>query len=91
MNNTSLSARIKRRNAQNFEGIGTSSGWKKTTFYGTYEKEKGIVDSNKHILIQSKKLGLVGKHGGSKPISRLITMLKSWFKFIEKTNKVNKA
>lgn len=89
--NTSLSARVKRRNAQNFEGNGTYSGWKKTTPYGTYEKEKGVVDKNKHILTQVKKIGLVGKHAGSKPISRINTMLRSWFEFIKKSNKVNKV
>lgn len=90
-NNINLSARVKRRNAQNFEGVGTSSNWKKTSSYGTYEKEKGVVDKNQHILTQAKKIGLVGKHGGSKPTNRIRTMLRSWFKFIEKSNKVNKV
>lgn len=29
------------------------------------------MDSNKSIIIQAKRIGIVGKHAGSKPIARL--------------------
>ena len=38
--NTSLSAKVKRRNAVGFKCEGTSSGWKKTTSYGDYKDSK---------------------------------------------------
>lgn len=34
------------------------------------------MDTNKHIITMAKRLGLVGKHAGSKPISRLKALLR---------------
>lgn len=42
--NTSLSARIKRRNACGFKGEGTNSGWTKKGIYGKWnDKYTGLV------------------------------------------------
>ena len=30
------------------------------------------MDKNKSIIIQAKRIGIVGKHAGSKPIKRLL-------------------
>ena len=77
MDNTSLSARIKRRNRQGFKGVGKNN-------YKLVPATKPLVpsylneeynhksnDSRKKvasILCEAKKIGLIGKHSGSKPL-----------------------
>jgi len=70
--NKSLSARIKRRNAQGFVGAGTSLGFVKTN-YGDYtdpNQNHKNTEPN-HIANQARALGQIGRHKGSKPIKRL--------------------
>lgn len=67
--NTSLSARVQRRNAVGFKGEGTSSGWKKTTSYGDYKslefnnKENDI----KNAIAKKNKVGFNKIHFISHP------------------------
>lgn len=36
------------------------------------------MDKNKSIIIQAKRIGLVGKHAGSKPIKRLKNLISQF-------------
>lgn len=49
-------------------------------------KEKA--DDVKFMLIQAKHLGLVGKHAGSKPVSRLRSLLRTANRRIAYLNKL---
>ena len=66
------------------------SHWKKTSSYGDYRMTADRVNSrnnrNIHIIRQAKALGLIGKHAGSKPISRLLKSIRTF----EVNNKISK-
>lgn len=59
--------------------------WVKTTLYGDYTNP---VDSNKpskdcptrtaHIITKARRLFVATKHAGSKPISKLISIIRSF-------------
>ena len=78
-NNKCLSARIKRRNSQGFEGVGTGLGFSKTN-YGDYtdpnQNHKDIVIN--HVANQAYSIGLIGKHKGSKPIKRIKNLISQF-------------
>lgn len=69
-----ISARIRRRNEQGFVGVGTPK-WIKTSSVGNYRDSEDNNKNNKDkvlsILCEAKKIGLVGKHSGSKPLKRI--------------------
>ena len=52
------------------------SHWEKTTPFGNYRLTEDRVNSrnkrNSQIISKARALGLIGKHAGSKPISRLL-------------------
>ncbi len=56
--------------------------WVKTTPFGDYSMTKDRVnarnDRNIHIIRKARALGLIGKHAGSKPISRLIQSIRTF-------------
>ena len=58
------------------------SHWKKTSSYGDYRMTTDRVNSrnnrNIHIIRQARVLGLIGKHAGSKPISRLLNSIRTF-------------
>lgn len=72
--NKSLSARIKRRNKQGFEGIGNYHGISPYPHpYGDYtdpNQNHKNTEPN-HIANQASALCQIGRHKGSKPIKRL--------------------
>ena len=65
------------------------SHWKKTSSYGDYRMTTDRVNArnnrNIHIIRQARTLGLIGKHAGSKPISRLLNSIHT-FKVNNKTS-----
>lgn len=66
------------------------SHWKKTSSYGDYRMTTDRVNArnnrNVNIIRQARTLGLVGKHAGSKPISRLLSSIRTY----EVNNKISK-
>ena len=66
------------------------SHWKKTSSYGDYRMTTDRVNArnnrNVNIIRQARILGLVGKHAGSKPISRLLNSIHTF----EVNNKISK-
>ena len=56
--------------------------WEKTTPFGDYRMTKDRVNARKnrniHIIRKAQAIGLVGKHAGSKPISRLIQGIRTF-------------
>ena len=58
------------------------SHWKKTSSYGDYRMTTDRVNArnnrNTHIIRQARALGLIGKHAGSKPISRLLDSIRTF-------------
>ena len=66
------------------------SHWKKTASYGDYRMTTDRVNArnnrNTHIIRQARALGLIGKHAGSKPISRLLNSIRTF----EVNNKISK-
>lgn len=77
--NKSLSARIRRRNAQGFEGVGTGLGFliKNSGDYtdpNQNHKDTGI----NHVANQAYSIGLIGKHKGSKPIKRIKNLISQF-------------
>ena len=68
MENSSLSARIKRRNKQGFKGEGTAPTFVKTTEFGTITKKK-VNDKYQSIKNFLRKHGF--KHPGSKSAKTL--------------------
>lgn len=53
--------------------------WTKTTPYGDYSQTPDRVNSRTNsqtmILREARKLGVVGRHGGSKPLSKILNGL----------------
>ena len=70
--NSSLSARVRRRNKQGFNGTGTGLGFliKNPGDYTDPEQNHKNTEIN-HVANQARALGQIGKHKGSKPIKRL--------------------
>ena len=66
------------------------SHWKKNPSYGDYRMTTDRVNArnnrNIHIIRQARALGLIGKHAGSKPISRLLKSIRTF----EVNNKISK-
>ena len=66
------------------------SHWKKTSSYGDYRMTSDRVNArnnrNTHIIRKARILGLIGKHAGSKPISRLLNSIRTF----EVNNKISK-
>ena len=66
------------------------SHWKKTSSYGDYRMTADRVNArnnrNTHIIRKARALGLIGKHAGSKPISRLLNSIRTF----EISNKISK-
>ena len=66
------------------------SHWKKTSSYGDYRMTSDRVNArnnrNTHIMRKARALGLIGKHAGSKPISRLLNSIRTF----EISNKISK-
>ena len=66
------------------------SHWKKTSSYGDYRMTSDRVNArnnrNTHIIRKARALGLIGKHAGSKPISRLLNSIRTF----EVNNKISK-
>lgn len=66
------------------------SHWKKTSSYGDYRMTTDRVNArnnrNTHIIRQARALGLIGKHAGSKPISKLLNSIRTF----EVNNKISK-
>ena len=66
------------------------SHWKKTSSYGDYRMTADRVNArnnrNTHIIRKARTLGLVGKHAGSKPISRLLNSIRT-FEIINRISK----
>ena len=58
------------------------SHWKKTSSYGDYRMTTDRVNArnnrNTHIIRKARVLGLIGKHAGSKPISRLLNSIRTF-------------
>ena len=58
------------------------SHWKKTSSYGDYRMTSDRVNArnnrNTHIIRKARALGLIGKHAGSKPISRLLDSIRTF-------------
>ena len=58
------------------------SHWKKTSSYGDYRMTSDRVNArnnrNTHIIRKARALGLIGKHAGSKPISRLLNSIRTF-------------
>ena len=58
------------------------SHWKKTSSYGDYRMTTDRVNSrnnrNIYIIRQARILGLIGKHAGSKPISKLLNSIRTF-------------
>ena len=58
------------------------SHWKKTSSYGDYRMTTDRVNArnnrNTHIIRKARALGLIGKHAGSKPISRLLNSIRTF-------------
>ena len=56
--------------------------WEKTTPYGNYNLTKDRVNSrntrNAQIINKARTLGLIGKHAGSKPISRILQSIRTF-------------
>ena len=56
--------------------------WEKTTPFGDYRMTKDRVnarnDRNIHIIRKARALGLIGRHAGSKPISRIIQSIRTF-------------
>ena len=52
------------------------SHWVKTTPFGNYENTEDRINartsSHVHIIREARALGIVGRHAGSKPISKLL-------------------
>ena len=53
--------------------------WVKTTPFGNYENTKDRVNactsSHVHIIREARALGIVGRHAGSKPTSKLLSSI----------------
>ena len=66
------------------------SHWKKTSSYGDYRMTADRVNArnnrNIHIIRKARTLGLIGKHAGSKPISRLLNSIRT-FELSNRTSK----
>ena len=66
------------------------SHWKKTSSYGDYRMTSDRVNArnnrNTHIIRKARALGLIGKHAGSKPISRLLNSIRT-FEISNRTSK----
>lgn len=66
------------------------SHWKKTSSYGDYRMTTDRVNArnnrNTHIIRKARALGLIGKHAGSKPISKLLNSIRTF----EISNKISK-
>lgn len=69
--NKSLSARIRRRNKQGFNGVGTDTTFVKTTPYGTIAKKK-IQDKYQNIK------NFLRKHGHKRAGSKSAKVLKQY-------------
>lgn len=58
------------------------SHWKKTSSYGDYRMTSDRVNArnnrNTHIIRKARALGLIGKHAGSKPISKLLNSIRTF-------------
>ena len=77
--NKSLSARIRRRNAQGFEGVGTGLGFliKNSGDYTDPNQNHKYTGIN-HVANQAYSIGLIGKHKGSKPIKRIKNLISQF-------------
>ena len=66
------------------------SHWKKTSSYGDYRMTSDRVNArnnrNTHIIRKARALGLIGKHAGSKPISKLLNSIRTF----EISNRISK-
>lgn len=55
------------------------SHWVKTTPFGNYENTEDRVNartsSHLHIIREARALGIVGRHAGSKPTSKLLSSI----------------
>ena len=53
--------------------------WVKTTPFGNYEntedRVKACTSSHVHIIREARALGIVGRHAGSKPTSKLLNSI----------------
>lgn len=68
VNNSNLSARVRRRNRFGFKGVGTEPAWSKKTPYGKIVKEK-VFDRYENVKNFLRKHG--HKHAGSKSAKQL--------------------
>ena len=50
--------------------------WIKTTSFGNWEdtpdRQASRTNAQVHIICEAKALGLIGRHGGSKPLHKLV-------------------
>lgn len=53
--------------------------WVKTTPFGNYENTEDRINartnSHVHIIREARALGIIGRHAGSKPISKLLNSI----------------
>lgn len=66
------------------------ANWIKTTEFGDYRKTPDRVktSSNECIIRQARSLHIIGKHAGSKPISRLLKGISRAQESIERFKKL---
>ena len=56
--------------------------WEKTSPWGhygmTHDRLSSRTNNTTHIIRKARALGLIGKHAGSKPISRIIQSIRTF-------------
>ena len=66
--------------------------WVKTTPFGNWEdtpdRQASRTNAQVHIVREAKALGIIGRHGGSKPLSKLIKSIARAHKALHPTKPV---
>lgn len=67
--------------------------WKKTTPFGNWEntpdRQTSRTNAQVHIIREAKALGIIGRHGGSKPLYKLVKSIARAHKVLHPTKVMN--
>lgn len=66
--------------------------WVKTTPFGNWEDTPDRQNTNAqvHIVREAKALGIIGRHGGSKPLDKLLKSIARAHKALHPTKPIKK-
>lgn len=68
--------------------------WVKTTSFGNYEntpdRQASRTNAQVHIIREAKALGIIGRHGGSKPLDKLLKSIARAHKALHPTKPIKK-